>query len=130
MDYLRILMATLGTGLVITGAMLLFYMATMIYHVLNTPEQVGLVQYIMTHIKAEDLAIYGSMKDQAGLQNIKIELNMSQSIRTILFMGFGAAIFGILSAVAARLVSGGVKMIELAARTRRRKPQESANLKN
>jgi len=106
---------TLGSLLVLLGAILLLFLGGMVYFVITAPQDVAIVQFVLNHVRAGDTAIYGTMKDPQTMQNINFELNWSESVRTISFLFLGVAVLGVLAGIARALISGGVSLLSLLA---------------
>lgn len=106
---------TLGSILVLLGAVLLLFLGAMVYLVITAPQEVAIVQFVLEHVRAGDTAIYGTMKDPQTMQNINFELNWSESVRTVSFLFLGVALLGVLAGIARAIITGGVSLITLAA---------------
>ncbi len=102
------LLMILGVLLVGAGGLLLAYVGLLVYHVINTPEEVKIVQFILTHIQVGDRAIYGSIGKET------FEVNVADPVRTALFLFLGVLILGVLAKILSTLISSGLEMIRVA----------------
>ncbi len=102
------LLMILGVLLVGAGGLLLAYVGLLVYHVINTPEEVKIVQFILTHIQVGDRAIYGSIGKET------FEVNVADPVRTALFLFLGVLILGVLAKILSTLISSGLEMIRMA----------------
>ena len=127
-DALRAPLIVVGVAMIGVGSVLLLYLGMMVYQVLNAPEDVAIIKYVLAHVKVNDLAAYGSMLDTATKQNVRFEINLTDTIRTILFIFLGVGIMSALAAILGILVRSGVRIVELAMREGRasRKPASAA----
>ena len=132
MDALRGPLIIVGVAMIGVGSVLLLYLGMLVYQVLNAPEKVAIIKYVLAHVKVNDLAAYGSMLDTATRQNVRFEINLTDTIRTILFIFLGVGIMSALAAILGILIRSGVRIVELAMREGRmpRKPAPVATPAN
>ena len=105
----------LGTLLIVAGAVLLMYIAMLVYQILNVPGDVPIAKFVLEKVSLGDLAISGTIKDpQDATKNLQFELHWAESVRLIAFMFIGALAVGILSRVMGVLISAGSGLMKLA----------------
>lgn len=102
------LLMILGILLVGAGGLLLVYVGVLVFHIINTPEEVKIVQFILSHIQIGDRAIYGSLGKET------FEVNVADPVRTALFLFLGVLILGVLAKILSTLISSGLEMIRMA----------------
>lgn len=102
------LLMALGVLLVGAGSLLLVYVGLLVFQIINTPEEVKIVQFILTHIQGGDRAIYGSVGKET------FEINMADPVRTAIFLFLGVLILGVLARILSTLISSGLAMMRLA----------------
>ena len=109
----------LATGIILVaiGAVLLIYLGLMVIKILNTPEEVRIVQFALENMAVGEEAISGHIGDQ------EFEVNLSAPIRSALFLFLGVVLFGVLASILKALISGGVELIRLATGPREPKPE-------
>lgn len=110
-DTMRLPLAALGFGLVFVGVFMLLLIVVVIFQVWTAPEDVPIVNYMMTHVLAEERAIYGTMRDPASGQNIGFEVRLSQSVRSLAFLFIGVSVLGVSAMVLRVILGGGLKII-------------------
>jgi hypothetical protein len=76
--------------------------------VINHPEKVKVVEFVLHHIQIDDKAIYGS------IGNKPIEIYLSKELRTVVFVFLGVLMFWALAGIVKALISGGVRIIRVA----------------
>ena len=99
--------AALGVVMVVAGVALLGYLGYTIFQIITTPEQVGFVKFLLSHLGAGDKLIYG----HAG--NEPFELNLAEPARTVLLLFFGLAIFWIMAGIAKAIISAGIGIVRI-----------------
>jgi len=109
----------LATGIILVaiGAVLLIYLGLMVIKILNTPEEIRIVQFALENMAVGEEAISGHIGDQ------EFEVNLSAPIRSALFLFLGVVLFGVLASILKALISGGVALIRLATGPREPKPE-------
>ena len=107
-DLGRSLLRLFGYLLIGLGAACLLYLAIIVFQIINSPEQVRLVEFILQYIPSGDRAAYGQIGQQT------FELNLGQSVRTVLFLLIGAGILSIIASIAKTLVSSGIELLHMA----------------
>jgi len=112
LDGLRTPILATGLILVAMGAVLLIYLGLVVVKVLNTPEEVRIVQFVQEHVQAGERAFSGRIDDR------EFEVNLSESVRTVSFLLLGVTIFGVLASILRALISGGIELIRLASSPR------------
>ena len=98
----------LGVLLVGAGGLLLVYVGLLVFQIINTPEEVKIAQFILTHIQIGDRAIYGSLGKET------FEVNLADPVRTALFFFLGVLILGVLARILSTLISSGLEMMRVA----------------
>ena len=102
------LLMALGVLLVGAGGLLLVYVGLLVFQIINAPEEVKIVQFILTHIQVGDRAIYGSLGKEV------LEINLADPVRTALFLFLGVLILGVLARILSTLISSGLEMMRIA----------------
>jgi hypothetical protein len=97
-----------GVLVVGVGGFLLLYLGIMVFQVINNPEKVKIVEFVLRHIQIDDKAIFGSLNHKP------FEIYFSRSFRTVLFVLSGVFMIWVLAGIVKALISGGVKIIKLA----------------
>jgi hypothetical protein len=102
------LLMALGVLLVGAGGLLLVYVGLLVFQIINAPEEVKIVQFILTHIQVGDRAIYGSLGKEV------LEINLADPVRTAFFLFLGVLILGVLARILSTLISSGLEMMRMA----------------
>ncbi len=102
------LLMALGVLLVGAGGLLLVYVGLLVFQIINAPEEVKIVQFILTHIQVGDRAIYGNLGKEV------LEINLADSVRTAFFLFLGVLILGVLARILSTLISSGLEMMRMA----------------
>jgi len=102
-----------GVLIVGVGGFLLLYLGIMVFQVINNPEKVKIVEFVLRHIQIDDKAIFGSLNHKP------FEIYFSKSFRTVLFVLSGVFMIWVLAGIVKALISGGIKIIKLALVTTR-----------
>jgi hypothetical protein len=102
-----------GVLVVGVGGFLLLYLGIMVFQVINNPEKVKIVEFVLRHIQIDDKAIFGSLNHKP------FEIYFSKSFRTVLFVLSSVFMIWVLAGIVKALISGGVKIIKLALVTTR-----------
>lgn len=102
------LIMALGVLLVGAGGLLLVYVGLLVFQIINAPEEVKIVQFILTHIQVGDRAIYGSLGKEV------LEINLADPVRTAFFLFLGVLILGVLARILSTLISSGLEMMRMA----------------
>lgn len=119
---LRAPLAALGLALIIIGAFLLIYIGYLVYQIINHPEDVRIVAFLLEQVRLEDKAIFGMAADQA------FEVNWSQSLRTVMFIFIGVMVLSVLASILKTLIAAGVQILRLA--TGQSEQDKKANAKS
>ena len=112
------LLLALGVLLVGAGGLLLAYLGILVFQVINSPEEIKIVQFVLAHIQIGDKALYGT----AGQETF--EVHLAEPVRTAIFLFLGVLILGVLARILSTLISSGLAMIRIAS------PQEKEQLKS
>jgi hypothetical protein len=102
------LLMALGVLLVGAGGLLLVYVGLLVFQIINAPEEVKIVQFILSHIQVGDRAIYGSLGKEV------LEINLADPVRTAFFLFLGVLILGVLARILSTLISSGLEMMRMA----------------
>jgi hypothetical protein len=113
LDGMRRPLVLFGVLIVCVGGFLLLYLGIMVFQVIHNPEKVKIVEFALRHIQIDDQAIFGSINHKP------IEIYLSKSLKTILFVLSGVLMFWALAGIVKALISGGVKIIKIARYTTR-----------
>ncbi len=97
-----------GVLIVAVGGFLLLYLGIIVFQIINDPERVKIVEFVLRHVQTDDKAIFGT------IGNRPFEIYLSKSLRTVLFVFLGVLVFWALAGIVKALISGGVKIIKLA----------------
>lgn len=108
LDGMRRPLVLFGVLIVGVGGFLLLYLGIMVFQVINNPEKVKIVEFVLRHIQIDDKAIFGSINHKP------VEIYLSKSLKTILFVFSGVLMFWALAGVVKALISGGIKIIRIA----------------
>jgi len=95
----------IGLGLIIAGTVLLCYLGFIVFQVINSPQDVPLVKFIVGQLRIEDKAIYG----HAGADTF--EINVSEPARTVILLFLAAFVMMVLASVAKSLISAGINLV-------------------
>ena len=105
----------LGTLLIVAGAVLLLYVAMLVYQILNVPGDVPIAKFVLEKVNLGDLAVSGTISNpQDATKNVQFELHWAESVRLMFFMFFGALAVGILARILGVLISCGSGLMKLA----------------
>ena len=102
------LLLALGVLLVGAGGLLLAYLGILVFHVINSPEEIKIVQFVLDHIRIGDKALYGT----AGKETF--EVHLTEPVRTAIFLFLSILILGTLARILSTLISSGLAMIRMA----------------
>lgn len=104
------LLLALGVLLVGAGGLLLAYLGLLVFQVINSPEEIKIVQFVLAHIQIGDKALYGT----AGQETF--EVHLTEPVRTAIFLFLGVLILGALARILSTLISSGLAMIRMTSR--------------
>lgn len=105
---LRVVLLLIGAALVVYGAVMLMFFGNLLYDVLNAPDQVSLVDYILRNIKVAGPAMV--MRTPEG-QVMYVEI--SESVKAFAFTFMGIAGLGVVAGVVRMMIWGGVEIIKV-----------------
>ena len=105
---LRAPLAALGLALVIIGAFLLIYIGYLVYQVINQPEEIRIVEFLLEQVRMEEKVLFGVAADQA------FEVSWSESLRTVMFLFIGVMVVGVLASILKTLIGAGIQILRLA----------------
>jgi hypothetical protein len=106
LHYLRYLLITIGIALLAAGGLLLLWGGQLVYQVINQPEQVRVVQFILERITVDAPVVSGTFSGAA------FELSLSDSAKTFGFVLLGVFAVGALAGVVKALLLGGIEVIK------------------
>lgn len=104
---LRTGVVVLGSVLVLCGVLLLLYLGIVVFQFVGQPDNVGLIKYLVAHLKLGDKAFYGA------IGGTTFEMNFSETVRFVLYMIIGIMILSVLAGILRTLVASGVSIIAL-----------------
>ena len=99
--------AALGVVMVAAGVGLLGYLGYTVFLIIDAPEKIGFVKFLLTHIGTGDKLIYG----HAG--NEPFEFNLAEPARTIVLLFFGVVMFWIMAGIAKAIISAGIGIVRI-----------------
>ena len=102
-----------GVLIIAVGGFLLLYLGIVVYQVINNPEKVKIVEFVLRQVQIDDKAIFGS------INNKPVEIYLSKELRTVIYVFLGVLMFSALAGIVKALISGGVKIIKVALLTTR-----------
>jgi hypothetical protein len=102
------LLLALGVLLVGAGGLLLAYLGILVFQVINSPEEVKIVQFVLDHIQIGDKALYGTAGKEA------FEVHLTEPVRTAIFLFLGVLILGTLARILSTLIASGLEMMRMA----------------
>ncbi len=94
-----------GLILVIAGTISLVYLAASVVQVVQSPQESGLVQWLISTSENKDLILSGYSNDD------KFELHASEAFQYLFFGIIGLMMLNILTSVINSLISGGIQLI-------------------
>ena len=97
--------AALGIAMIAVGVGLLGYLGYVVFLIIDAPEKVGFVKFLLEHIGSGDALIHG----YAG--NESFELNLTEPARTVVLMLFGVVMFWIVAGIAKAIISAGLGVV-------------------
>ena len=95
----------LGVIMVAAGVALLGYLGYTVFLIIDAPEKVGFVKFLLDHLGIDDTLIYG----YAG--NESFALNLAEPARTVLLLFFGVVMFWIMAGIARAIISAGLGIV-------------------
>jgi energy-coupling factor transporter transmembrane protein EcfT len=94
-----------GIGLVISGSVVLIYLATVAVNIIENPESVELVNWVLSKAKESTLVASGHLNENS------FEVQFGDTLQ-FLFLGIiGLVMVSILVTLVSALVSGGVRLL-------------------
>ncbi len=114
------ILALLGLLLVVTGVGLLLFFAYLVFQIIDAPQDVQIVQYIMEMTEIDGPILNGKFvvpmeAGQAGpSRNADFEIEMSPEIKTIIFLFIGAIALSICVNIVRIIITAGSAMIKAA----------------
>lgn len=106
-EFGRTLLLVFGYTLIGLGTACLLYLAIIVFQIIDSPEQVRIVEFVLKYIPSGDRAAYGHIGQQP------FELNLGQSVRTVLFLLIGMMILTGIASIARALITGGIELLRI-----------------
>lgn len=97
--------SVVGLALVLAGVALLGYLGYTVFLIVDAPEKVGLVKFILSHLGSGNAVFHG----HAGRETF--ELNFSEPARTVVLLFFGVAMFWIMARIAQSIIAAGLALV-------------------
>src|SRR6185436_13543790 len=97
--------AALGVVMVAAGVGLLGYLGYTVFLVIDAPEKVGFVKFLLDHLGTGDTLIYGSAA------NDYFEFNLAEPARTVVMLFFGVVMFWIMAGIARAIIAAGLAVV-------------------
>jgi hypothetical protein len=107
-DIIRKFVLIFGVVLVAFGGVILFYLGYLVFQVINDPEEVRVVEYMLEQFKTGDLALYGNLEEK------RYTIYLSEPLKTAIFLFVGVVVVWVLARIVQSLISGGIKMLSFA----------------
>lgn len=105
---LRAPLTALGLALVIIGAFLLIYIGYLIFQVINHPEEIRIVEFLLEQVRLEEKVVFGVTGEQS------FEVHWSESMRTVMFLFIGVMVVSVLASILKTLIGAGIQILRLA----------------
>lgn len=105
---LRIVLLVIGGLLVIYGAIMMLYFGHLIYEILNHPEKVTVIDYVLKHIKTAGPALYARTPDGQEMY-----VDFSEPAKSLAFFLMAIMALGVVSGVIRVMIWGGVEIIKV-----------------
>ena len=109
--------AILGVAMVAAGVVLLGYLGYTVFLIIDAPEKVGFVKFLLDHLGTGDALIYGN----AGSEFF--ELNLAEPARTVVLLFFGVVMFWIMAGIARAIISTGLGIVRMFSATSSHDPK-------
>ncbi len=107
-DGFRRLIALLGIAIVVVGGLVLFYLGVLIMDVINDPEEVKIIEFVLQQVKADEAIATG----QFGNESFKVAI--SESFRLILFLFIGVLFLSVIAGIIRTIIGGGINIVKAA----------------
>src|SRR6187551_2159609 len=102
MNELNRAFAAMGVVMVAAGVALLCYLGYTVFLLVDAPEKVGFVKFLLDHLGVGDALIYGN----AGSESFA--LNLAEPARTVILLFFGVTMFWIMAGIARAIIAAGL----------------------
>ena len=96
-----------GGALVVAGVVLLGFLGVAIYQIIEAPNDVGLVKFVLEHLRSGERMIYGNMGNET------FELSVTEPARTVFLLFLAVMAFWIIAGIAKSIIAAGVNMIRV-----------------
>ena len=107
LDGFRKPLLILGILLVGLGGIVLLYLGIVVFNAINNPEQVHIVEFIISQVKVDEVLASARFADK------NYTFSLSESARLIIFLFLGVFILSILAGILKVLISGGLSIIKI-----------------
>ena len=113
------ILAFFGLVIVLAGFALLMFFAYLVFQIVDAPQSVPIVQYIMDMTEIDGPIVNGKfsvpMDDGSGLsRNADFEIEMSPEMKAIIFLFIGAIALSICVNIVRIIITAGSSMIKAA----------------
>ncbi len=95
----------LGVVMVAAGVGLLGYLGYTVFLIIDAPEKVGFVKFLLDHLGIDDTVIYG----YAGSESFAF--NLAEPVRTVVLLFFGVVMFWIIAGIARAIIATGLAIM-------------------
>lgn len=96
-----------GITLVVAGVGLLGYLGYTVFMIIDAPENVKFVDFLLSHIGKGDKMLYGHVGREPFV------LNLTEPARTVVLLFFGVVIFWIVAGIAKTIISAGIGIVRM-----------------
>lgn len=108
-----------GMFLSIIGVLLLLYLGFLVVQIIHNPTEIPIVAVLLNQLKNNEAVISGFLGTE------KIDIHLSEPLKFLLFLIFGAAALSICAGVAQVLLKNGIAVMQFAAKPSDDAEQES-----
>ncbi|KOR30159.1 hypothetical protein TI03_00205 [Achromatium sp. WMS1] len=107
-NHIKVFSFWIGVFLICISVFSLLYLGTLAIHILQSPDEIGLVKSIMLSVANSDLLLNGYLNED------KVEINASAAVQYLFIGLIGLKIISILTAIFNTIIAGGIKLVLLA----------------
>ena len=105
-----------GGALVVAGVVLLGFLGVAIYQIIEAPNDVGLVKFVLEHLRSGERMIYGHTGNET------FELSVTEPARTVFLLFLAVMTFWIIAGIAKSIIAAGVNMIRVMSSVAKEQP--------
>jgi len=105
-----------GGALVVAGVVLLGFLGVAIYQVIEAPNNVGLVKFVLENLRSGERMIYGHTGNET------FELSVTEPARTVFLLFLAVMTFWIIAGIAKSIIAAGVNMIRVMSSVAKEQP--------